>query len=316
MNELIVGQGLYFEAKQREFCYYIKERQAIYYRRHILEQTYPWTEDLILQQQRFSNVYRCLDPSSQKISQWIINQSWTKEDHLLNIMAYRVLGGFKVWGPIGVFRTQKSCDEVSIAASLKELRDRKPEVFRSTRSVGTNRGLGTSDRLQGLARIISLVAANCSDLVSELERANSAEAMWKIIKKQKGFGVGLAYQVVVDLLTPRWGIEKSLFLNPECADTFYCLISKQMEEQAEILTGTDDLSSQESQINQLRRKLSALIEDNFYQWHGLKSYDDSDIRLSLPDMIQCLHEFYRYQGYKHRRSPWQRHYYPPEAEGG
>lgn len=54
------------EVKER-FLYFVKERHAIYVRRFIDKKPKPWTNDPILQQYRFCNVYRELDT----VTKWI-----------------------------------------------------------------------------------------------------------------------------------------------------------------------------------------------------------------------------------------------------
>jgi hypothetical protein len=56
---------------KERFLYWVKERHAIYVRRFIDSKPKPWTNDPILQQYRFCNVYRELDT----VTQWIA-ENW------------------------------------------------------------------------------------------------------------------------------------------------------------------------------------------------------------------------------------------------
>lgn len=66
------------------------ERQEIYHKKEILKQPYPWTEDKIFREFKFTNVYRELDKNSRwEIENIVINNDLTDEDRLFQILVFR-----------------------------------------------------------------------------------------------------------------------------------------------------------------------------------------------------------------------------------
>ncbi|MFB6182426.1 MAG: nucleotide kinase domain-containing protein, partial [Candidatus Nanohaloarchaea archaeon] len=64
MSETIKINGNEYKLSKEKlnvFWSFIQKRQQIWYRRTILQNNPPWTKDKILQNHRFTNVYRELD---------------------------------------------------------------------------------------------------------------------------------------------------------------------------------------------------------------------------------------------------------------
>ena len=72
------------------FYEFIYDRQKIWHDRFILNKPAPWTEDQILQNFKFCNIYRELDAGTTSISKHLIGTDILLEDKLLNIIAYRI----------------------------------------------------------------------------------------------------------------------------------------------------------------------------------------------------------------------------------
>ena len=78
------------EERIEEFFWWIDERQRIFHRRFIEGQDEPWTDDPILQDRHFCNVYRELD----RVSRWYINEYVGKldpEEALLTTTIFRIV---------------------------------------------------------------------------------------------------------------------------------------------------------------------------------------------------------------------------------
>lgn len=74
----------------RLFFKTMKERQLIWKRRMVDKEEQPWTTDLILRDNKFTNVYRELDRSSQwEIRNIILDTSLAPEDLIWKILVYR-----------------------------------------------------------------------------------------------------------------------------------------------------------------------------------------------------------------------------------
>src|SRR6476661_7646069 len=74
------------------FWHFVCERQLIWYRRVVKQQLPPWTDDLILRHQRFTNVYRELDPGTRYVIECVLELDAPRPDKLFNVMLYRLVG--------------------------------------------------------------------------------------------------------------------------------------------------------------------------------------------------------------------------------
>lgn len=75
--------------KTAAFFEFIYERQAVWHRRNVLRQAAPWSEDEILCNFRFCNVYRELDGGTLAIGKYLADPEISAEQKLFNIIAYR-----------------------------------------------------------------------------------------------------------------------------------------------------------------------------------------------------------------------------------
>jgi hypothetical protein len=72
-----------------DFFEFIYDRHLIYFKKEILKESSPWTEDYVLKTYKSCCVYRELDRGSKYIINKICNSSYTDETKLFNIVAYR-----------------------------------------------------------------------------------------------------------------------------------------------------------------------------------------------------------------------------------
>lgn len=71
------------------FFEFIYHRQEVWYRRNILRRQAPWTDDEILRDYKFCNVYRELDGGTQAIVKYLRQPDISPQNKLFNIIAYR-----------------------------------------------------------------------------------------------------------------------------------------------------------------------------------------------------------------------------------
>ncbi len=72
------------------FYEFIYDRQNVWHNRFVLNRPAPWTDDAILRDFRFCNVYRELDGGTLAITRHITGSDIAPVDKLLNIIAYRI----------------------------------------------------------------------------------------------------------------------------------------------------------------------------------------------------------------------------------
>jgi hypothetical protein len=84
-----------------EFFRTMFERQEIWYKRNILKERIPWSEDKILRDYKFTNVYRELDRASQwLIKNVLLDNSLSLEDLLFRIIIFRFYNQPDTFSPV------------------------------------------------------------------------------------------------------------------------------------------------------------------------------------------------------------------------
>lgn len=91
------------------YFYWVSERMNIWYNRVIKKLPFPWTEDEVFQQNRFTNVIRDLDRGTivvikeilSKLDEPVHDLVQRKKEVILSIMIYRVFIRYETWQVIG-----------------------------------------------------------------------------------------------------------------------------------------------------------------------------------------------------------------------
>jgi len=205
MSESIAGQhdiGAKFNKNKLDlFWNFVHERQSIWHRRVVENQSEPWTSDPVLQNNRFTNVYRKLDPGTQYAIQNILEVDATKADKIFNIMIYRLIGRLDTHKHIG-FQSLSDFSSEEFENSLKQRRDVEGQtVFTGAYMVAGYSQMGSSDKVENIAMLFDEISSDKS-FFDELLSAKSAKQAYNKIRSQQGFGNFLSYQVLVDLLYP------------------------------------------------------------------------------------------------------------------
>lgn len=93
----------------RLYWYWIAERMNIWYKRTVLKEPQPWTDDLILQENKFTNVFRDLDKGTvvyikeilKKLDEPTDDMYTRVKEIILNTQIYRLFLKYETWKQIG-----------------------------------------------------------------------------------------------------------------------------------------------------------------------------------------------------------------------
>jgi hypothetical protein len=183
------------------FLYWMEERQRIYLRRQ-RGQPWPWTDDPILQQYRFCNVYREQD----RTTTWI-RENWREPyaDHpnlWFALCIARQINYIDTLAEIGFpdhWRPQQ------VLQAMKSRRERGLKVFTSAYLVG-----GGAPR--GVSKIDFMVWQVFDPLWNDTRNRKlpwdkqgcTLEQATVFLSKFRGFGMFIAYEVVTDMRHTRY----------------------------------------------------------------------------------------------------------------
>lgn len=183
------------------FWQFVCERQWVWYRRVLQGFPPPWTDDPTLQSERFTNIYRQLDPGTQYVIRQILEIDAPRPDKMFNVMLYRLIGRADTHAALG-FQFLETFDPSHMEHCLKMVRRSGKRPFTAAYMVSAYSSLGSSDKIENIARLFGALHANFADLFDRVDQCATAADVHAILSSAYGFGNFLAYQVLVDLMYP------------------------------------------------------------------------------------------------------------------
>lgn len=274
------------------FWQFIAKRQEVWYQRTIQGEASPWTDNEIIRNYRFTNIYRELDPGTQYAIQNILERDECREDKIFNVMVYRLIGRLESHEELG-FQRLDEFDRGEFESTLKKRRDGQEEpVFTGAYLVSGYNQMGSSDKVENVAAIFETVADGFNEFYSEVEEANELKEVYSAIRDQPGFGNFLSYQVMVDLLYPLQYCNGESLL-PFSHDEWSAAgpgAQRGLEVLMKDASENDDL--------EVMRWLRANQVEEFdrleLDFKYLRSNEGGRVEISLANIQNCLCEFYKY----------------------
>ncbi|HUY77068.1 MAG TPA: nucleotide kinase domain-containing protein [Ktedonobacterales bacterium] len=184
------------------FWRFICERQMVWRRRSLEKLPPPWTDDHILREQRFTNIYRELDPGTQYVINNVLEIEAPKPDKIFNTMLYRLVGRAETHAAVG-FQYLATFDPQHFITTLKRLRDVEGKApFTAAYMVSAYASMGSHDKVENVARLFDLLHRRFDAFYASIEGCHHPSEVYETLSTAQGFGNFLAYQTLVDLLYP------------------------------------------------------------------------------------------------------------------
>lgn len=273
------------------FWQFIAERQKVWYRRVVEGRPAPWTDDDILQEYRFTNVYRELDPGTQYVIQNILEADASRRDKIFNVMLYRLIGRLETHEYLG-FQSLDSFDAAEFEEQLKHRRDDMGEtVFTGAYMVSGYNQMGSSDKVENVTALFKDLTDNPTFFDDMLSVESLADA-YDLIRSQPGFGNFLSYQVLVDLLYPvdYYDGDSVLPFSPDDWSSPGPGAQKGLKQLVTEFNGFDRLDV----MRWLRQNQQQEFDRLDLEFPYLETVDGGRLELSLANIQNCLCEFYKY----------------------
>lgn len=204
------------------FFYFMNERHAIYIRRFVEKKPWPWTDDPLLQEFKYTNVYRELDVGTI----WL-RENWREPfaDHrrlFFNIALYRQFNywptaeflGYVTHGPydeIPISEPQRPLHvrrrvwyPVAIEMDLHDRAKQGHQIFTGAHMItGTYGGREKKDKIwQVIWPVLNHLWENEEKYTPQ--PGDTLEQAFNRLEKSPGFGPFLAYEVITDLRHTRY----------------------------------------------------------------------------------------------------------------
>ncbi|HEX5502234.1 MAG TPA: nucleotide kinase domain-containing protein [Thermomicrobiales bacterium] len=273
------------------FWWFVCERQAIWHRRTVERRPPPWTADAVLARERFTNVYRELDPGTRYAIEKILEIAAPRPDKIFNVMLYRLIGRAETHAAIG-FQSLAAFDPERLARALRALRDAGRPPFTAAYMVGAHTAMGTRDKAENIARLFGLLHRGFDALYARIEAAGSAAEVYETLRTAYGFGNFLAYQVLVDLLYPLDALG-GVPLLPYAHDD-WASAGPGARRGIGMLLRPDTRAPHLAVMRWLREHQDAEFARFGLSFPHLRDRRDRPVPISLANIQNCLCEFHKY----------------------
>jgi hypothetical protein len=185
------------------YWYFASERQQIFEKR-LAQQPGPWTEDSILQQYKFCNVFRATD----RVSQYMIrdvcyhSEDCTPADRLFQIVAFRLFSKIETWQAVQNFLDHSPTIENLIDGSFTKALEYANEI---NNGLYTNAFILCATNAYGQPRkylthvelLRDMFVSH--DLAEQLLNARSLREIYTLLHAFPLMGDFMSYQTAVDL---------------------------------------------------------------------------------------------------------------------
>lgn len=181
---------------EQQFFQFIYKRQLIWYRRFILREPFPWTDDNILQTYKFINMYRELD----RCTQYIVKKlSGITDRHalLLNIVFYRFFNLFELYEMLEIEPMYKMDEQQA------KILIRRFDLLKQSGKVIFNNAYIISPGAQKIPKHIAILhtitQVNFDDLIQKMDASASPKESFDVLLQIPLAGPFLAGEFWTDL---------------------------------------------------------------------------------------------------------------------
>jgi hypothetical protein len=185
-----------------EFWNYVLERQRIWYKRFILKEPYPWTNDPILQKFHFCNNYRELDKGTLYLIDKISSCQTDREKVLFNVVAYRLFNSYGFFDKSGglmdpaTYNPYTFVERIDSLIALGEKPYSPAYVIHPIIIRGSYR---PKDKHVQLAFVLETLREEINQLIEKIDSSLTPKESFDALKQIPGIGSFLAYEVWSDL---------------------------------------------------------------------------------------------------------------------
>lgn len=271
------------ENKEKEFFDFVYNRQLIWYKRFVLKENPPWTNDKTLQRFKILNVYRELDKGTIYLIKKLKDLGDSKII-LLNVVFYRFFNRFNLYEKLGIGILEDFSDKKKneLIKSLNKLRKLEP-LFNDAYLIA---GKKNEEKYLSVLDSLTFLWENIEKIIVGISNAKEAKESFGIIKELPLVGSFLAYEIWTDLTY--FG-----FFKQGWTDNDFVNIGPGAKEGLNIIYGRSNLSNLKK-LHEIQEKfLSEKRNPTWNQIHYEDAFSNEPL-LSLRNIEHSLCEFRKY----------------------
>lgn len=196
-NDKVANLSIDEQTYQR-FWDFLYERQLVWYKRNILKEPFPWTEDPVLLKYKFTNIYRELDTGTQYMFDNVLGKTDDLSIELFNIILYRTYNLTSTWDHIGfVYDFEKQKDE--LVATLDNLQSSGITIWTSAHMVPPYRTIEGATKTQRMVKNLLPIWRERQSLLANIQSCQDLKSIFKHFVKLLQYGPFLAYELTTDV---------------------------------------------------------------------------------------------------------------------
>jgi hypothetical protein len=187
-----------YQPNLEEFYKFMYERHMIYVRRFVKKQPPPWTDNPILRDYKFTNVYRELDRGTIWYKDHVVPKAKSLKDLLWLTTMYRLLNRVETFERVGL---------VSSHSWLGSHHDwqKSLETLHKTSIVFTNAHLtlptkGSETKIEKYIWVLSDLHKNLDRMAKEVIQAKDLEDLFLTLQQIECVGNFISYEICCDLM--------------------------------------------------------------------------------------------------------------------
>ncbi len=194
----IPRQGVY-----ELYWYFAAERQRAFERR-VAGQAPPWSDDPILQEYKFCNVFRAADRVSQYMIREVCYQEeeCTPEDRIFQIVAFRTFSRIETWRSLhyllGRYPTLDDLADDSFGSGLDAAKAQNGGLYTGAFILCATDAYGQASKHRNHVELFRHMFLK-DDLASDVLGASSLYEVYELLHAYPLIGDFMAYQIAIDL---------------------------------------------------------------------------------------------------------------------
>lgn len=183
---------------------FIYERQNIWHKRFVQKLPRPWTSNQILNDWKFTNVYRELDKGTIYLLEWLHSESpKTHEDILFNILLYRFFNNEEAHAECGGFVPYKEFNITVWEAKMRARRERGDLVFSDSFMTNSYGRIPGVDKLARMANMTHWMWQKTPLILAKwkthIPSTYGLRFLFEDLTKLDGIGDFNSYEIITDL---------------------------------------------------------------------------------------------------------------------
>lgn len=272
--------------KMHLFWYFIWERMNVWHKRFMLKQERPWTDDEIIDQYSFTNVYRELDKTTIWYHKYIGNKKVkSKKDIVFATFIHRLFNNIENMEKIMHLIDVETFDEQKMFEVLNKERQSGKNIWCTAHMTTGVRFKGSDDRLENIIYLIKLIHDQINPIYKSIKNSSSLEDLYNNVRKVNGFGPFLGYQYILDMVNSgvaNYDLDSFVVAGPGC------------KRGIRLIFPDSSALSLEQSMQYLRENQQYYFDMYNYNFKYCKALGGKERGIHVGNIENCLCEFSKY----------------------